>query len=1206
MLLEAGRDLGLVALTSIVAIVGIYSAMDLLRRSYALIDGQKFRVQLASSILMGVTLWTIQFLGMLSYETVDPISYLPNQVALSLIASLATVIFITFFSSLRNGYLAVFLSAFFWGIAICLMQFIGIKSQFSPGNIQFDESILIVVGGFSLLAAIAGFALFRGGFQRTEALEIDDAACLKTALLLGGSAFVAHFIVTTGVTVSEATHSTLQLPLQALFTKPELALIILSTLCLTVTLIPMLVHDTDFTNGHIGGRAGSWLLAIVLLGASMIVMGQWFMASSVQNTMRLTHISYRFHDDINQLTELWQSSEKTGEKIDAVSWNARIDGIEEGMIYLSMDELTLFHQEEHIHGDISLVAELLEGLRLSLNGSNGYSSPDSIAIQSHLDALHSLNEDLMFDNQVFEEYRQELFRWINGLNAVWFILAFSGLVAVMRRRHTELKVGNEELNQAMRELQRQKYALDKHAIVAVTDPAGYITYVNKSFCDISQYSKEELIGQNHRIVNSGHHTGAFWHDLWRTIGSGQVWQGEIKNRRKNGDYYWVYTTIVPFLDANNRIERYLALRTDITAIKEAEMVLRENEYWMNALIRSLPDEILLKDAEDRWMIANDVLLRNLGLSRNEYNGKTTEQLAEKSKILKQRLIIDGDEGHVWKHDDLVHWELEYPTTQGNAVFDVVNVPLFNDDASRKGVVRVSRDITVRKRMAEENQMLVSAVFQADEGIFIADAEGILEYSNPAYEEMTSMQGGNTAGQMVKLLKKEFIGEALAEDIWARLLQGDSWSGRIECINPNLHHECNLMATISPAYTVKGMRYVGVLRDITDETLLENRLHQAQKMEAIGRLAGGIAHDFNNILTAIIGYSDMVMDDLSVDSDTYGNMKEIQSASQRAKELVKQILTFSRRSDNERHTFEAEQVVREAVRLIRAAIPSSILIEEHYSGMPMMLEMDPTQLHQIIMNLCVNAAQAMGDNGRMEVSTALCPVEEVPFAINKALSPGFYLKLSIADNGPGIPDELHERVFEPFFTTKEVGNGTGMGLSAVHGIVINNQGDVRLHNNPGGGARFDVYLPLMELFSEIRPTSVASSHEVIQKQLGTLLYVDDEVPLTSVIQKFLNRQGFEVDIANDPLQALAMFKADPQRYDVVVSDQVMPNMRGDQLAEEILAIRPGLPFILCSGFCDTIDREIAQEKGLTEFVQKPLEFKAFAELLKKTIGDGKAE
>ena len=1207
MVIEASHDLGLVLLSLIISVWGVYSALSIMSRVHSLQNGQRTRAMLAISILLGVTIWAMHFIGMLAYNlplhtTYDPF-YIFLSLCVSIIASVGAMSLVL--SRLNNR--SILLGGVCLGAAVGGMHFTGMLAFKLSGEFHINHLIVGLALLIAIVVGVIGLYLMRLHVRREQKGSDRRYYHLQASLILGLGFSAVHYIAMGAVTVHAVSSDALILTHYSVLSHAELALLVLSMVCLIITLMPLLVINVEFESGTLGGSVGYWLLGIGILGITMTILGQWFMSNSFQKEMSLTQVGYRIQGNLNHLNYLQGQVNSGRLSYDIDDWSASLEDVDAEIKHvMSAGSMVSLRNDQHIRVELQNILIVLDELKGAITTTQTRAGPQ---FSEHVDVAAQLlrsatllSDDLLSDAQQIEARNRKLFGVINGANILWFILVFSSVVVVMRHRQMELEAVNDDLNFTLRELQHQKYALDQHVIVAITDPSGCITYANDEFCRISCYERDELIGQKHSIVNAGYHCHAFWQQLWATISSGKVWQGEIKNRNKNGEFYWVFTTIVPFMDKHNRPERYLSLRTDITAIKQAELDLREKEYWMNSLIQALPDEILLEDAEERWLIANDVMLRNLGLRRDEYQGLTSKQLAEKNEVIKQRLLIDGDEERIWQHDDLVHWELEYPTVQGKEIFDVVNVPLFKDDNSRKGVVRVARDISIRKRMEEENQMLASAVFQADEGMFIANSEGCLEYVNPAYEGMLCPGDEDCMGQSVKLLCRDFVGEELATAMWNALSLGESWSGRYVGELNEDGNECNLMISISPVYTAKGMRYVGVIRDITDEMQLENRLNQAQKMESIGRLAGGIAHDFNNILTAIIGYSDLVLDDLPAGSDAYNNMKEIQTASQRAKELVKQILTFSRRSNNKQQTFEAEQLLKEAVRLIRATIPASISIDESYTGMPMMLEMDPTQLHQVVMNLCVNAAQAMGEQGKMIVQTDYVPLSQTSIVPSEdQYTADYYFKLVISDNGPGIPDGMQEKVFEPFFTTKEIGSGTGMGLAAVHGVVVNNFGEVKVSNNAEGGARFEIYLPLVNLQKDtVCRLPQRREAEDAPEYIGSVLYVDDEVPLTNVIQKFLIRQGFHVDVANDPLEALELFKADPQKYDVVVSDQVMPNMRGDQLAGEMLALRADIPFLLCSGYSDAINIEAAKQKGMREFLQKPLDFKVFSELLKNII------
>jgi len=1206
MVVEASHDIGLVVLSLIISVWGVHSALGILRRVQSLQGEQRTRTLLGTAILLGVSIWAMHFIGMLAYKLPLYTAYDPFYIMLSLLVAIITSIVAVALVLSRLNNLSILLGGVCLGAAVGGMHFTGMLAFRLEGEYHINH--LMIAGSVitAIVVGVIGLWLMRLHIKQEQQGEETWHCHFQASLLLGLGFGAVHYIAMAGMTVFDVSSSPLTLNNYDFFSHSELALLVLSMVCLTTVLMPLLVINVEFRNSTLGRNVSYWLIGIGVLGVTMTMLGQWFKANSFQKVVNLTEVGYRIQGNLNHLNYIQRQITEDEPSYDMDEWTAHLDDVHMAVRgVMDAGDMVSFENDEHFRLELQNIVIVLDQLESEVSKTANnialLSAESQVVVKQLLDSATSLSDDLLNDARVLKARNRTLFRVINAANIFWFVLVFSVVLIVMRRRQEQLEVVNNDLNQTLRELRHQKYALDKHAIVAITDSKGSITYANDEFCRISCYERDELIGQNHNIVNADYHPRVFWKCLWEVISAGKVWQGEIKNRNKNGDFYWVHTTIVPFMDKHNRPESYLSLRTDITAIKQAELDLREKEYWMNSLIQALPDEILLQDAEERWLIANDVMLRNLGLRRDEYQGLTSKQLAEKNEVIKQRLLIDGDEERIWQHDDLVHWELEYPTVQGKEIFDVVNVPLFKDDASRKGVVRVARDISMRKRMAEENQMLASAVFQADEGMFIADAEGCLEYINPAYEEMLCQGDAECVGQSAQLLRREYVGEELADAIWNALSRGESWSGRYVGELSEEIKECNLMISISPVYTAKGMRYVGVLRDITDEMNLENRLHQAQKMESIGRLAGGIAHDFNNILTAIIGYSDLVLDDLPSGSDAYNNMKEIQIASQRAKELVKQILTFSRRSNNEKQTFEAEQLLKEAVRLIRATIPASIAIEERYTGMPMMLEMDPTHLHQVAMNLCVNAAQAMGDHGKMIIQTDYIPLAETPIVPSEdQYTSDFYLQLTISDNGPGVPEELQTKVFEPFFTTKEIGSGTGMGLAAVHGVVVNNFGEVKVYNNDEGGARFEIYLPLANLQNDKVCKVPLGGVKPEQDYIGTVLYVDDEVSLTNVIQKFLLRQGFHVDVANDPLEALALFKANPQKYDVVVSDQVMPNMRGDQLAGELIALRADIPFLLCSGYSDAINIDAAKRMGMRDFLQKPLDFKLFAKVLKDII------
>jgi nitrogen-specific signal transduction histidine kinase/ActR/RegA family two-component response regulator len=391
-------------------------------------------------------------------------------------------------------------------------------------------------------------------------------------------------------------------------------------------------------------------------------------------------------------------------------------------------------------------------------------------------------------------------------------------------------------------------------------------------------------------------------------------------------------------------------------------------------------------------------------------------------------------------------------------------------------------------------------------------------------------------------------------------------------------------------------FVSVNRDVTQEKVLEAQLQQAHRMQSIGTLAGGIAHDFNNILSAIIGYTELTVDYLEKGSLPYDNLLEVLEAGNRAKDLINQILTFSRQSDQDLKPLQLKLIVNDALKLIRATLPSSIAIRTNLKSDAAIFG-DQIKIHQILMNLCTNASHAMQEKGGV-MSVSLSEVEiDTGFIVKHFdIKPGSYLKLSVSDTGHGMPPSLMEHIFDPFFTTKEKGQGTGMGLSVVHGIVKSHNGTIHAYSEPGEGSTFNVYLPVIErqLEQKIRaekPIPTGTEH---------ILFVDDEESLINMGKQLLISLGYTVTSRINSLEALELFKSRPNAFDLVITDLTMPNMAGDELASKIMAVRPDIPVILCTGFSTRITEEKAKSMGIKAFIMKPLIKKDIAETLRKAL------
>ncbi|MEE9497335.1 MAG: ATP-binding protein, partial [Desulfobacterales bacterium] len=366
---------------------------------------------------------------------------------------------------------------------------------------------------------------------------------------------------------------------------------------------------------------------------------------------------------------------------------------------------------------------------------------------------------------------------------------------------------------------------------------------------------------------------------------------------------------------------------------------------------------------------------------------------------------------------------------------------------------------------------------------------------------------------------------------------------------------------------------------------ERQLQQVLKIQAIGTLAGGIAHDFNNILFPIMGYTELTMDEVSEDSVAHKNLEEILKAANRAKGLVQQILTFSRQSGQERKPVKVQYIIKEALNLLRASIPASIEIIHNIDNDCNPVMGDATQIHQVIMNLCTNAYQAMQDKGgKLEVILSEVDIGYEETIEKIGMQPGKHLQLTVKDEGCGMDASVLERIFEPYYTTKEQGKGTGLGLSVIHGIIKNHGGDITVASSPRKGTTFQVYLPLIEDadgVTEFEPSNGAA------KGNERILLIDDEEQIISMEQQMLENLGYQVTARTDSVEALDEFAKQPQNYDLVITDMTMPHMSGDELAQKLLDIKPDIPVILCTGFNEDITEEKALSMGIQKFVMKPV-------------------
>ncbi|MBF0287631.1 MAG: response regulator [SAR324 cluster bacterium] len=493
--------------------------------------------------------------------------------------------------------------------------------------------------------------------------------------------------------------------------------------------------------------------------------------------------------------------------------------------------------------------------------------------------------------------------------------------------------------------------------------------------------------------------------------------------------------------------------------------------------------------------------------------------------------------------------------------------------------KIQKEIIERERIGA----LAAAVEQLDEIVIITDPEGVILYVNAAFEKVTGYSYEETIGQNPRILKSEKHEEGFYQEMWAELSQGKIWKGHLvnKRKDGTLYEED---MTIVPIYDKEGTltNYVGIKRDVTYEVQLENKLRSSQKMEAIGTLAGGIAHDFNNILFAISSYATMGKKKTPADSRNKHYFEQIFNASSRAKDLIQQILTFSRQHEQQFQPVDITPLVKESMKLMRASLPTTIEINHKLEAQNTTLFADPTQIHQIIVNLCSNAGYAMRETGGKLLIELANSTLDIEAAFSHEIIEGEYLKLTVKDTGCGMTSYIKDRIFDPFFTTKPAGEGSGMGLAMVHGIVKSHHGAVAVKSEPGRGTTFEILLPLV-----VETSSPDEDYEITPAGKESILFIDDEELIIDSVQDILEDLGYIVTATTDSIEALKLFRSNPNRFDVVLTDQTMQNMTGIDLAEEILRIRPRMPIILATGFSETVSQDKAQKLGIRGYLTKPI-------------------
>ncbi len=748
--------------------------------------------------------------------------------------------------------------------------------------------------------------------------------------------------------------------------------------------------------------------------------------------------------------------------------------------------------------------------------------------------------------------------------------------------------------------------------VVEASPDPIVLYdLNGDFLSVNQKASEivgfscpdeflEHVGNIADVLDEGQRDQAFA-NFSLTMRSGISSKNEYTIRRVDGTSFPAEVSSAVVRKADGEPLGFISIVRDLSARKEAEAKLRESEERYRDLFDNSADLIYTHDLNGAYTSVNKAVERLLGYVPEEFLNLTYRDVVDPGfrGVTEHNLRLKSEDGL----ERTEPYEVLAVKKSGEPVWLEVNSRAMYQHGRCVGIHGTARDITDRKRAEEQLKRLFAAVEQADETIMVTDSEGVIQYVNPAFEKTSGYRRREAIGKIARMPQPTKQDPNMHDNLWATIRSGETWRGRFNNRRKDgtLYEET---ATISPIRNHNGtiIDFVAVKRDVTMESTLQKQLVQAQKMEAIGTLAGGVAHDFNNLLMVILGYADLLIQLKQPDDPDCEKLAAVRAAARDGSDLVKRILTFSRQVESKVRPIDLNEEIRRIEKLLLRTLPKMIDIQLSLSEDVNTINADPAQIEQAVLNLAVNAHHAMPDGGKLVIETANVFLSNEYCATHMEAEPGEYVLLSISDTGVGIAPEILDRVFDPFFTTKENGQGTGLGLSMVHGIVAQHGGYVMCYSEPNIGTTFKLYFPPAVTASPFHaaPTSAAPAFGS-----ETILLVDDDVRIRELAAEMLVLAGYDVVAAANGQEALDIYKDRGSAISLIILDLIMPGMSGSQCLKALLEMDPNVNVLISSGYsADGPIRELTGA-GAKGFISKPYDtqelFRTIRSILDESAG-----